>query len=83
MTGMGCFSLGFWENICIWIVVIMAVWSLIQLLLPYATQFLPAIIVAIIRIVLWLIVAIIAIKIIFSLLECLLGGAGGFHLLSH
>jgi hypothetical protein len=77
---MGCFALGFWENICIMIVVIIGVWSMINLLLPYLTQFLPGLVIAIIRIVLWVIVAIIVIKLIFDLLGCLLG-SGGFHLL--
>jgi hypothetical protein len=73
---MGCFSLGFWENVCILIVIIIALWSLIQLLLPYVMQFLPGIVVAIIRIVIWAIIAIICIKIIFDLLSCLLGAGG-------
>jgi hypothetical protein len=76
---MGCFSLGFWENVCILIVIIIALWSLIQLLLPYLTQFLPALVIAIIRIVVWAIIAIICIKIIFDLLACLLGAGGGMH----
>lgn len=78
---MGCFSLGFWEQVCILIVIIIALWSLIQLLLPFVTQFLPGLVIQIIKIVVWAIIAIICIKIIFDLLACLLGGAGlGFHL---
>jgi hypothetical protein len=73
---MGCFSLGFWENVCILIVIIIALWSLIQLLLPYLTQFLPGLVIAIIRIVVWAIIAIVCIKIIFDLLSCLLGAGG-------
>jgi hypothetical protein len=78
---MGCFSLGFWENVCILIVIIIALWSLIQLLLPYLTQFLPGLVIQIIRIVVWAIIAIVCIKIIFDLLGCLLGSGGalGFH----
>ena len=77
---MGCFALGFWEQVCIMIVVIMGVWALIQLLLPYVTQFLPAFVIGVIRIILWVIMAIIVIKLIFDLLGCLLG-SDGFHLL--
>jgi hypothetical protein len=80
---MGCFSLGFWENVCILIVIIIALWSLIQLLLPYIVQFLPGIVVQIIRIVIWAIIAIICIKIIFDLLACLLGAGGGLGLGFH
>jgi hypothetical protein len=76
---MGCFSLGFWEQVCIFIVIVIGLWSLIQLLLPYALQFLPGIVVQIIRIVVWVIIAIIIIKIIFDLLGCLLGAGGGLH----
>ncbi len=78
---MGCFSLGFWEQVCILIVVIIGTWSIIQLLLPYLTQFLPALVTAIIRIILWVIVAIIVIKLIFDLIGCLFGSGGiGLHI---
>ena len=77
---MGCFDLGFWENVCILIVIIIAIWSLIQLLVPYLTQFLPALVVGIVRIALWFVAAIIAIHIIFDLIRCLLG-SGGMRLL--
>jgi hypothetical protein len=73
----GCFSLAFWEQVCIFIVIVIGLWSLIQLLLPYLLQFLPAIVVQIIRIVIWVIIAIIVIMIIFGLLQCLLSAGGG------
>ena len=79
---MSCFSsLGFWENLCILIVVIIAIWSLIQLLLPYLLQYLPALVIGIIRIAFLLVIGIICIKIIFDLLGCLVGAGGGlgFH----
>ena len=79
---MGCLNLGLLEEVCIIIVCIIAAWSLIQLLLPYLTQFLPALVIGIIRIAIWFIVAIACIKVIFDLLGCL-GGSGGFHLMSH
>jgi hypothetical protein len=75
---MGCFSLAWLEQLCIYIVIVVAIWSIIKLLLPYVTQFLPAIVVQIIGIVLWAIIAIICIYIIFGLLSCLIGG--GMHL---
>jgi hypothetical protein len=73
---MGCFSLAWIEQLCIYIVIISAIWAIIKLLLPYVTQFMPAIVVQIIQIVLWAIIAIICIYIIFGLLSCLLGGGG-------
>jgi hypothetical protein len=71
-----CFSLAWVEQLCIYIIVIVAVWSIIKLLLPYVTQFMPQIVVQIIQIVLWAIIAIICVYIIFGLLSCLLGGGG-------
>jgi hypothetical protein len=77
---MGCFSLSFWEQVCILIVIIIGLWSLIQLLLPYLTQFIPGLVVAVIKIVVWVIIAIVCIKIIFDLLACLLGAGGSLGL---
>ena len=79
----GCFSLAWIEQLCIYIVIVVAIWSIIKLLLPYVTQFLPAIVVQIIQIVLWAVIAIICIYIIFGLLSCLLGGAGGLFPFRH
>jgi hypothetical protein len=76
---MSCFSLQWIEQLCIYIVIVMAIWSIIKLLLPYVTQFMPALVVQIIQIVLWAIIAIICIYIIFGLLSCLIGGAGVLH----
>jgi hypothetical protein len=72
---MGCFSLGWAEQLCVWIIIVIAIWSIIKLLLPYVTQFMPAIVVQIIQIVLWAVVAIICVYIIFGLLSCLIGSA--------
>jgi hypothetical protein len=74
---MACFSLTFWEQVCIMIVIIIALWSLLQLLLPYVTQFVPALVVAIIRIIVWAVIAIICIYIIFGLIGCLISAGGG------
>jgi len=74
---MGCFSLAWAMQLCIYIVIVVAIWSIIKLLLPYVTQFLPAIVVQIIQIVLWAIIAIICIYIIFGLIACLLSAGGG------
>jgi hypothetical protein len=76
---MGCFSLAWAMQLCIYIVIVVAIWSIIKLLLPYVTQFLPAIVVQIIQIVLWAVIAIICIYIIFGLISCLVGGGGLMH----
>jgi hypothetical protein len=74
---MGCFSLSFWEQVCIFIVIAIGLWSLIKLLLPFLMSHLPPIVVQIINIVIWVVIAIICIVIIFSLLSCLLSAGGG------
>jgi hypothetical protein len=80
---MGCFSLGFWEQVCILIVIIIAAWKLWVLLSPYLLQFLPALVVSIIQIAIWLLIAIFCIKVLFELIGCMfgLGGnlGGPFH----
>jgi len=72
-----CFSLAYWQQVCVFIIIVVAIWSIIKLFLPYLTQFLPAIVVQIIQIILWAIVAIICVYIIFGLLSCLISAGGG------
>ena len=74
-----CFSLEWVMRLCVFIVLVIAAWSIIKLFLPYLTQFLPDIVVQIIRIVIWAIIAIICIYIIFGILSCLIGAGGGLH----
>lgn len=73
---MGCFSLAFWEQVCILIVVAIAIYRLWNLLAGFLMQFLPSVVVSIIQIVIWLIIAIFVIHVIFGLIGCLFGGAG-------
>lgn len=73
-----CFSLGFFEQLCIYLVLIGAVWAIIQLLLPLTTTALPPVVVGIIRIVFWAIIAILIIYVIFGLLGCVVSGGLGF-----
>lgn len=80
---MSCMSLAFWEQVCIFIVIAIALWSIIQLFLPYVVGRLPGLVVEIIRIIIWAVIAIMCIYIIFMLLQCLLGAAGGLHLGAH
>jgi hypothetical protein len=78
---MACFNLAWIENICIWIVVAVACWSVIKLLLPYLTG--VPLVAQIIEIILWAVVAIIVIIVIFALLECIFSGGGISGLLPH
>jgi hypothetical protein len=74
-----CFSLGWLEQFLVWVVIVCAIVAIIQLLLPYVLTFAGAagaIIVAVLRIVLWAAVAIFLIYLCFDLISCL----GGLHL---
>ena len=76
----GCFSLAWLEQLCVWIIIVSAVIAVIRLLLPWLTNMIGIpIVVQIINIVLWAVVAIMAVYIIFALLSCLLGGGGLLH----
>lgn len=72
-----CLSLAWLYQLCIYLVVVCAIYAIIKLLLPYLARFGEpgSLIARIIEIVLWAVIAIIIIGIIFSLLSCLLGGA--------
>jgi len=75
---MSCFSLGFIEQLCIWLIVVGALIAIIRLLVPFLTNLIGIPLVAqIINIVLWAVVAIMCVYIIFALLSCLLGSGGG------
>ena len=74
---MSCFTLAYAEQLCIYLIVAIAVITVIKLLLPWAFAQLGGgdggIIVAIIRIVLWAVVACFVVYLIFGLLSCLMG----------
>ena len=74
-----CFSLAWLEQLCVYAVVIWAIYLIIKMLIPYIQ--IP-ILVQILQIVLWAIIAILVIYVIFGLLSCLLSmGGGGLSLL--
>lgn len=76
-----CFSLGWLEQVFIWLIVVGAIVALIKLCLPWVLTNIGApggTIIAAIKIVLWAIVAIFVVYFIFDLVSCLLGG--GLHL---
>ncbi len=86
---MGCFSLGWLEQVLINLVIICAIIAILKLLVPLLVGLLSplmgggaAIIGQIITIILYAIVAIFVIYIVFGLIQCLVG-AGGFSLLPH
>jgi hypothetical protein len=76
---MGCLSLGFLEQLLVWLVIASAVIAVLKLLIPWITSMTFPIVGQVLQIILWAVVAIIAIYIVFALLSCLIGGVGGLH----
>jgi hypothetical protein len=84
---MACFSLGWLEQVLVWIVVLVAVFAIVNLLIPFvlsqASGALGAgvnVIIAALRIVLWAVIAIVVIYVCFDLISCLLSHTGGLAL---
>jgi hypothetical protein len=78
---MSCLSLSFVEQLCVWLIIVIAIVSIIKLLVPFLAGLVGFPIVGqIVNIVLWAIVAILIVYIIFALLSCLLGAGGSLHL---
>ena len=77
-----CFSAAWLLSLCVWIVIVIALISILRLVIPWLASWagLPSIILQIINIAVWAIVAIAALYVIFDLLGCLFG-SGGFRLL--
>jgi hypothetical protein len=69
---MGCFSLGWLEQLLIWLVVVCAVVAIIRLLLPLAMAPFPVVL-QILNVIMYAVVAIAVIVLLFELLSCLVG----------
>lgn len=78
---MACLSLHFIEQIIIWCIVLGGVYALISLVIPLIIGPLGAIgsvLVQALKIILWVVVAVVAVTVVFDLANCLL--AGGVHI---
>ena len=75
-----CFSLGWIEQLLVWLVIVCAIVAILRLLLPWIAAQLGGIVPGVINIVLWAVVAIFVIYFCFALIECLAGGGGGLPL---
>jgi hypothetical protein len=79
---MPCFTLGFLEQLIVWLIVVGAIIACIKLLVPWVTTVTNMPVVGqVIMIILWAIVAIMVVYIIFGLLGCLVGAGPPFHTL--
>jgi hypothetical protein len=75
-----CFTLSWIEQLCVWLIMVIAVVAILRLLVPFLTGMIGIPVVGqFINIVLWAVVAIMCVYIIFALLSCLLGGGGLLH----
>lgn len=77
---MSCLSLGFLQALIVQLIIIGVIVAVVQLLVPALVSFTgwPYLGQAI-MIILWGIIAIMIVYLIFALLGCLVGGAGGLH----
>jgi len=78
-----CFTLMWFRDLLIWLVVVVAVVALLRLLLPWLMSMLgveAGILMRAIDIFVWAVVAIFVIYVIFALISCLLGGGGAMPL---
>jgi hypothetical protein len=78
-----CFSLLWFRDLLIWLVVLAAVVAILQLFVPWVLAQLninAGPIMQILRIVVWAVVIIAVIYFVFALLSCLMGSGGGFPL---
>ncbi|MBR0879649.1 ABC-type long-subunit fatty acid transport system fused permease/ATPase subunit [Bradyrhizobium barranii subsp. barranii] len=72
-----CFTLGWLEQLIVWLIVVGAIVAIIKLLIPFLDNITGMPIIGrILVIVLWTIVAIAIVVVIFGLLSCLFGGTG-------
>ncbi len=73
-----CFTLGYLEQLLVWLVMLGAVIAIIRLVVPWVlAQVGIPLVGQVVNIILWAIVCIIVIYIVFALLSCL----GGFSLM--
>ena len=77
-----CFSLGWIEQVLIWLVIVCAIVAILKLLLPFVLSQLGVaggVITGAINIVLWAVIAIFTIYFCFELISCLGGGLSFPH----
>jgi uncharacterized membrane protein len=84
---MGCFSLEWFKDLLIWLVIVVAVVAILQIIVPWVLSKMQVsgiigegvgIITQVVKIIIWAVVIIFVIYIVFALIACLTGG--GFSL---
>ncbi len=70
----GCFSLGYLEQLLVWLIIVGAIIAIIRLVVPWVlAQVGIPLVGAVLNIILWAIICIFVIYIVFALLGCLGG----------
>ena len=71
--------MGWALQLCVWIVIVIALISILRLVIPWIASWasLPSIVISIINIVVWAVICIAALYVIFALLSCVFGGGMG------
>lgn len=80
-----CFSLEWFKELLVWLVIICAVVAILRLLVPFVLAQIGSpggVLAQAINIVLWAVICIFVIYVVFDLVSCLIG-AGGFPRLRH
>ena len=80
---MACFSLLWLKDLLIWLVILVAIFAILNLLIPFVLRHAGGvlgegvnIVIAALRIVFWALVVIVVIIICFDLISCLIGHGG-------
>lgn len=83
-----CFSLAWFRDLLVLLVIVAAIYGILKIIIPYALSKMGAVIgegasvlVACFKIALWAIIAIFVIYIAFALISCLWSYSGGFPLM--
>lgn len=85
-----CFSLQWFEQLLVWIIIIGAVIAILKIVVPWAIAQAGIaigeglnVVLSVLRIVIWAIIAIFVVYICFALISCLLSYGGGMPLFPH
>lgn len=77
-----CFSIGWLEQLLVWLIIVCAVVAVLRLIVPWvAAQLGVPVIAQVLNIILWAVICIFVIYFVFALLACV--GGGGMPLFPH
>lgn len=74
-----CFSVAFLFQLLIWLVIIGAIYAILQLVVPYVLSQLGSpggLLAQVIKIILWAVIVVLVLYLIWDLVDCLVGSGG-------